>query len=144
MAGLFVRATTAQVATGTSAKTILQIVAAANHRIKIPKVSVSFEGVTPTDPPIQVVLMRQSTAGTMSSLTPVKDNDSDDETLQTTAQHTATVEPTSGDIIETKLCHPQGRVDFIGPFTVKGGGRLGVVVTASVGIDCVASALIEE
>jgi len=87
--------------------------------------------------------MRQSTAGTMSALTPSKYNDSDDETLQTTAQHTASAEPTSGDILETQLIHPQGRGVF-GPFTVKGGGRLGVVVTASVSVDCVVSAQIEE
>jgi len=143
MAGLFARATTAQVATGTSAKTILQLVAASNHRIVVPRITVSFEGVTATDAPIQVVVMRQSTAGTMSALTPSKYNDSDDETLQTTAQHTASAEPTSGDILETQLIHPQGRGVF-GPFTVKGGGRLGVVVTASVSVDCVVSAQIEE
>lgn len=143
MAGVRGRATTAQVATGTSAKTILQLVAASNHRIIVPRITISFEGVTPTDPPIQVVVMRQSTAGTMSALTPSKDTDSYDETLQTTAQHTATVEPTSGDILETQLIHPQGRGVF-GPFVVKGGGRLGVVVTASVSIDCVVAAQFEE
>lgn len=144
MAGVRGRANTAQVATGTSAKTILQLVAASNHRIVVPRITVSFEGVTSTDAPIQVVVMRQSTAGTMSSLTLTKDNDSDDETLQTTAQHTATVEPTSGDILETQLIHPQGGRGVFGPFVVKGGGRLGVVVTASVSIDCVVSAQFEE
>lgn len=143
MAGLRFRANTAQVATGTSAKTILQLVAASNHRVLVPRISVSFEGVTATDPPIQVVIMKQTTAGTMSSLTLVKDNDNDDETLQTTAQHTATAEPTSSDIKETRLVHPQGNRDF-GPFIIPGGQRLGVVVTASVSIDCVVTALCEE
>lgn len=143
MAGLRVRANTAQVATGTSLKTIMQIVAAANHRIVIPQISVSFEGVTTTDAPIDVQIMRQSTAGTMSALTLTKDNDSDDETIQTTAQHTATVEPTAGDVLARKLVHPQGRADF-GPFTVKGGGKLGITTTAGVSVDCIVSALIEE
>lgn len=143
MAGLRVRANTAQVATGTSLKTIMQIVAAANHRVVIPQISVSFEGVTTTDAPIDVQIMRQSTAGTMTSLTLTKDNDSDDETIQTTAQHTATVEPTAGDVLARKLVHPQGRADF-GPFVVKGGGRLGITTTAGVSVDCIVSALIEE
>lgn len=143
MAGLRVRANTAQVATGTSLKTILQIVAASNHRVVVPIITVSFEGVTATDAPIDVQIMRQSTAGTMTSLTLTKDNDSDDETIQTTAQHTATVEPTAGDVLARKLVHPQGRADF-GPFVVKGGGKLGVVVTAAVSVDCIVSAMIEE
>lgn len=149
MAGLRVRANTAQIATGTALKTILQIVAAANHRIVIPRISISFEGVTPTDAPIDVQIMRQSTAGTDpgGALTLTKDNDSDDETIQTTAQYgpagTWTAEPTAGDVLDRRLVHPQGRADF-GPFTVKGGGRLGVVVTAAVSIDCIASAAIEE
>lgn len=143
MAGLLVRANTAQVATGTSLKTIMQIVAASNHRIVIPIISVSFEGISATDAPIDVQIMRQSTAGTMSSLTLAKDNDADDETIQTTAQHTATAEPTAGDVLARKLVHPQGRADF-GPFVVKGGGRLGITTTAGVSVDCVVSALIEE
>lgn len=143
MAGVRGRATTSQVATGTGTKTILQLVAAANHRVIVPKITISFEGVTATDPPIQVVVLRQTTAGTMSALTPSKDNSGDDETLQTTAQHTATAEPTASDILETQLIHPQGRGIF-GPFVMIGGSRLGVAVTASVGIDCVVSAAFEE
>lgn len=143
MAGLRFRANTAQVATGTSAKTILQLVAAANHRVVVPRISISFEGVTPTDAPIQVVIRKQTDAGTMTSLTLVKDNDNDDETLQTTAQHTATAEPSASDILETRLVHPQGSRDF-GPFVIPGGDRIGVVVTAGVSIDCVVSALCEE
>lgn len=149
MAGLRFRGNTPQIATGTALKTILQIVAAANHRVIIPAFSVSFEGITPTDAPIQVDVQRQSSAGTGpgGALTLVKDNDSDDETLQTTAQYgpsgTWTVEPTAGDVLARKLVHPQGRADF-GPFVIKGGGRLAVVVTAPVSIDCTVSTAGEE
>lgn len=144
MSGVKFRANTAQVATGTAAKTIMQLVAASNHRIIVSKIVVSFEGVTATDAPIQVRVLRQTTAGTMSSLTPVKDSDSDDETLQTTAQHTATVEPTAGDVLESQLVHPQSSRVFVGPYIVKGGGRLGVEVTSGVNIDCIVSAYGEE
>lgn len=144
MSGVKFRANTAQVATGTAVKTIMQLVAASNHRIIVNKIVVSFEGVTATDAPIQVRVLRQTTAGTMTSLTPVKDSDSDDETLQTTAQHTATVEPTAGDVLESQLVHPQSSRVFVGPYIVKGGGRLGVEVTSGVSIDCIVSAYGEE
>jgi hypothetical protein len=144
MSGVGFRANTAQVATGTSAKTILQVVAAANHRIVVNKIVVSFEGVTVTDAPIQVRVLRQSTAGTMSALTLVKDDSTDDETLQTTGLHTATAEPTAGDVLESQMVHPQSSRVFVGPYVVPGGGRLGVEVTAAVGVDCIVSAYGEE
>lgn len=143
MSGVGFRANTAQVATGTSAKTILQIVAASNHRVVVNKIVVSFEGVTVTDAPIQVRVLRQSTAGTMSALTLVKDGDTA-ETLEVSAQHTASAEPTAGDVLESQLVHPQSSRVFVGPYTIPGGGRLGVEVTAAVGVDCVVSAYGEE
>ena len=148
MAGLRGRAVTAQIATGTSAKTLLQLIAASNHRTLVREVHISFEGVTATDAPIQVRILRQSTAGTMSSLTLVKNSDSDDETLQTTALHTASAEPTAGDVLLSRFVHPQGGFSLILPpgreFVIKGGGRLGVEVTASVGVDALVSAEFEE
>jgi hypothetical protein len=143
MSGVGFRANTAQVATGTSAKTILQIVAASNHRVVLNTIVVSFEGVTVTDAPIQVRVLRQSTAGTMSALTLVKDGDTA-ETLEVSAQHTASAEPTAGDVLESQMVHPQSSRVFVGPYVVPGGGRLGVEVTAAVGVDCIVSAYGEE
>lgn len=143
MSGVGFRANTAQVATGTSAKTIMQIIAASNHRVVLNKIVVSFEGVTVTDAPIQVRVLRQSTAGTMSALTLVKDGDTA-ETLEVTATHTASAEPTAGDVLESQLVHPQSSRVFVGPYIIPGGGRLGVEVTAAVGVDCIVSAYGEE
>lgn len=143
MSGVGFRANTAQVATGTAAKTILQVVAASNHRVVLNKIVVSFEGVTVTDAPIQVRVLRQTTAGTMSALTLVKDGDTA-ETLEVTAQHTASAEPTAGDVLESQMVHPQSSRVFVGPYVVPGGGRLGVEVTAAVGVDCIISAYGEE
>lgn len=144
MAQLFGRANTPQVAlSAATAKTALQLIAAANHRVNVQRISVSFEGVSTTDAPVQVDIYRQSTAGTVSALTLVKENSGDDETLQTTASHTATVEPTNGDLVERRLVHPQSRADF-GPFIIPGGGRLGVVLTAPNAVDAVVAAKFEE
>jgi hypothetical protein len=127
------------IATGTALKTLLQLVAAANHRVVITEIGISFHGVTPTDAPILVQAMRQTTAGTMSAATPVKRNSTDDETLQTTAQHTATVEPTAGDVLKQWAIHPQGGLVYQPApgeeIVVPGGGKLGITVTAGVSIN---------
>ena len=143
MSGVLFNANTGEVTTGTSAKTIIQIVAASNHRVFIKCVDVSFKGIVVTDAPIYVRVLRQTTAGTMSALTPTKGNNADDETLQTTAQHTATAEPTAGDVLKSREIHPQMSGRF-GPFWMPGGTKLGVEVTAGVSTSCVVSVEGEE
>jgi len=141
-------ANTAEVAlTAATAKTVLQIVAASNHKIKILEWGVYFDGVSVTAEPVQVRLLRQSTAGTMSSLTPVK-RSTDSEALQTTAQHTATGEPTPGDVLEVKEIHPQSGYEKIFPMgqeiKVPGGGRIGIECTAPAGVNVRAQIAFEE
>lgn len=144
MAGIIGRVSTPQISlSAATAKTVLQLIAAANHRVKVSRVSVSFEGTSPTDAPAQVDIYTQSNGGTMTANNPVKDNAADDETLQTTATRNASAEPTAGDLLDSRLCHPQSRVD-LGPFVIPGGGRIGVKVTAPNAVDCIASAVFEE
>lgn len=142
-------ATTAEIAlTAATAKTVLQLVAATNHRVKVLSWGVYFDGVTSTAEPVQVRLLRQTTAGTMTSLTPVKRDNSLSETLLTTAQHTATAEPTAGDVLEAKEVHPQGGYEKLYPFgqevIIGGGGRLGIELTAPAGVNVRAEVIFEE
>ena len=148
MAGVRWAAVTAEVATGTAVKTIIQVLAAAQQRMLIKEWSVSFEGVSNTGTPIEVDVLRQSTAGTMTALTPVKINADDGETLQVTAQHTATAEPTAGDVLFREKVHPQTGYTWQAPFggeiPINGGDRLGIRVTADASIGCVCRFLGEE
>ena len=149
MAGVRCSAQTVQVTTGTSIITLLQLAAAANHRVLVKEISVSFNGTSNTATPILVQVKRQTTAGTMSALTPVKDNPADNaETLQTTAQYNATVEPSAGDILFTEQVHPQGGYTWQAPFggdiVIPGGGRLGIAVTAGASVSAVARIVYEE
>lgn len=143
MAGVGFSAVTGEVATGSgSAKTLIQVVAASNHALEIDKIEISFDGTSSTAEPIKVDILRQTTAGTMSSLTPVKyPADDYDETLQVTAQHTATVEPTAGDIIDSFEVHPQLGKETIYAYAEKikvgGGDRLGVRVTAGASVNAI-------
>ena len=148
MAGIRAIAQTAKVVTGTSAKTVLQLVAPANQRLLVKEWSLSFDGTSNSATPILVRVLRQTDAGTMSALSPVKDNSSDAETLQSSAQHTATVEPSAGNVLASEQVHPQGGYTWQAPFggdiVVPGGTRLGIEVTAGASVDVVARMVYEE
>ena len=138
MAGIELIATQPDITSGVSIKTLIHLLAAAQHRIKIKGWGVFCKGVVTTDAPLLVQLIRQSTAGTMSALTLVKKDTSVAETLQTTATHTATVEPGVTNILKSIDVHPQsGFSEFFplgGEIIVVGAGRLGISVTAGVSI----------
>ena len=148
MAGVNAVAQTVQITTGTSLITLMQLLAATNQRVKVKEISVSFNGVSNTGVPILVEVLRQTSAGTMSALTLVKENSSDSETLQTTAQYNATVEPSASSIVMTEQVHPQGgflwQAPFGGEIIVPGAGRLGLRVTAGVSVSAMARMVFEE
>lgn len=148
MSGNRIKAVTGQIATGTSTKTLLQVVAASNHKVLIDEISISFEGTSNTATPIKVDVLRQTTAGTMSALTIVKDPDDFDEIIQATAQHTATAEPTAGDVLLSEHVHPQQGYTWQAPFgrsiSIGGGDRLGIRVTAGASVNAIARVSGEE
>lgn len=131
-----------------TAKTVLQIVAPSNHRLKVLRWGVFFDGTTVGNEPVLVEIVRQSTAGTMSALTLVKNDDSIAETIQSTAQHTATAEPTSGDVIDIAKVHPQSPWVVLFPLgqelKVGGGDRLGIRCTAADAVQVVGMFVVEE
>jgi len=134
--------------TAATAKTVLQIVAATNHRVKVLGIELFFKGTSTTDTPVKVRILRQTDAGTTSAATPVANDNSIDETLQTTGRHTATVEPTAGDVLKMWEVHPQSGLIYCFPIgeeiIVKGGGRLGVECTAAQAQTCAANFIFEE
>jgi hypothetical protein len=137
MAGLRWRASSGEEAlTAATAETVLQIVAAANHRVKITEYSISFKGTSATDTPVFCRILRQTGAGTSSAGTIAKDNPGDDETLQTTTRVDFTAEPASDDaVIDEFEVHPQTGAKVFMPLgqeiIVAGGGRVGFKFTAA-------------
>lgn len=148
MAGILFSAQAPEMTTGTSKITLLQIVAPTNQRIKVKEISVSFKDTVNTDAPINVAVLRQTTAGTMSALTLQKLNESDAETLQSTAQYLATSEPTGTSEVLGEEVHPQGGYTWQAPFggeiIVEGGHRLGIAVTAGTSTTAKARMICEE
>jgi hypothetical protein len=149
MAALQGQAATAEIALSAGvAKTVLQLVAAANHRVKVLGFHVGFDGVSTTAEPVQVRLLRQTTAGTMTALTPTKRDDSIADSLLTTAQHTATAEPTAGDVLEAREVHPQSGWEVWYPLgaepIIGGADRVGIECTAPAAVNVRATLIFEE
>ena len=148
MAGKVGVAQIAGVSTGTAAKTLLQLVAAANHPIKIAELSVGFKGTSNSASPVTVKLIRQSDAGTTSALTINDNNDSDGDTFDTTGRHTATAEPTGTTVVRVYTLHQQTSMAISFPEDTRphvgAGDRLGLVVTSADDINCDASMVFVE
>jgi hypothetical protein len=129
-------------------KTVLQAVAPANQRVACRGWSISFDGTSGAAEPVQVDLLFQTTAGTMSAATPVSEDGLGAETIQVTAQKNATAEPTSGGVIRRYEVHPQTGMEMrYSPdeeILIKGGARLGLRVTAPAIVNCVAHFSLEE
>jgi hypothetical protein len=131
MAGLYFTVKPAAVITlvASATRTLLQVIAPSNHRVLVHRLEISFNGVTAADPPALLELLIQTTAGTMSALTPVPDDATYDETIQSTAQHTATSEPTASTIKWAGYSHTQNGLIIPGPWVIPGGTRLGLRYT---------------
>lgn len=125
--------------TGTVAKTVLQVVAASNVRARIKRLRVGFFGTSATTVPALVELVRQTDAGTMTGNNPTRTAPGA-ETLQTTGQRNATVEPTSTTVVWSQGVHQQDAREFvINDMLLAGGERLGLRITSPDNVDVVAN-----
>jgi len=88
-------------------KTLLQIVTPTNIGVAVKGFSVTFDSSPGTVAP-EVDLLIQTTAGTMSSATPQKEDQRISDSIQTTAQKTATAEPTAGAVLRRYMTQPGG------------------------------------
>lgn len=143
MAGIQCLAQQSEVAlTAATAKTVLQIKAPANQRVKILEWGVYSDGIDPLAAAVEVTLVRQTSAGTMSAVTVTKLTPGS-ETVQTTASHTATAEPTpspaGGNIMDVAEYHPQSGYEKILPMgseiILAGGEYAGIVCTAPAAVN---------
>lgn len=148
MAGVKLHATSGEVqlVPNGNPKTILQIAAAAGHRVRIAGWGVSIKGTGTTDVPVLVSVVRQtSIVGTgMTNITTtnlVKKNDADPETIQSLLWQGAltnvanTAEPTFGSLVEEWEIQPQtGQRMFYPPgdeLWIPNGERLGFRTTTA-------------
>lgn len=123
------RAAAVAIAAGV-AETILQLIAAANHRVALTSYNMNGSGISNTEQPGEWDLIRQTTGGTSSAGTVTQEDDSIAETLLTTSLITFTVEPTSTDIVRSHTVHPQTSLNLKEQFSrekiIGGGDRMGL------------------
>lgn len=133
---------------GATPKTVLMLTAPANHRAKILGWSVGFDGTVAGNEPVVVELVRYTTSGTFTSVTPKPCDDDLTETFQSTGGANASAEPTASDIIAVKEVHPQTAYEVLYPFgqeiKVKGSGRVGIRCTAPQAVNCFPEIRFEE
>jgi hypothetical protein len=139
MAGLLFNAPCPESAFSTSAKTMLVILAPANQRVKIREWSASFIGTSNAAQPIRVETYANATSlGTGTSIVPIKNNQADTESIQTTGNYNCSVEPTGTPGLDrTEEVHPQTGYTWQAPYgaetLVAGGQRYALRVTAAAG-----------
>ena len=99
----------------TGPQTGMQLLAAANHKVKITEIGISGQGVSNTDAPLNVQLLRQTTSGTCSASTEVLLDADAGVTIQTVATEDCSSEPTAGDILHRWFIHPQAGMVWVPP-----------------------------
>jgi len=141
MAGLLCSAASAAgvaIPGGSVARTLVQLTAATNQRIKIKRFGATFAGTDPTKARIQVFIARQDILlpNSPANITPQKLDPAAQESIQTTAVGTqGGVETT---VTNQRLLpmgsHPQSGYESVNSFgdeiIVPGGQRIGLVVVA--------------
>lgn len=114
----------------TVVKTPLQIQAPTNQSVKVLGWGVYFDGISATAKPIDVRVLRQTSAGTASTGTS-KTLNGRAESILSTSRHTFTAEPTNAsEELDRVAVHPQGWYEVRFPagqeIIIPGAGYLGI------------------
>lgn len=138
---------TAPIALSSSQTKTVLLLAAGAPTCELHEVSCSFDGVLATATKARLELFRYTTGGTMTSLTPVK-LDSSSGACVATGFHTATAEPTTGDLLFAELVHLQSgytwRVSGLG-IRLNNGEYVGLrIVNGSTATNCLPRMIFEE
>lgn len=113
-------------------KTVLQLLAAANHRIKIKGYSLTIGGIIVKD--IQLRVLLQTTAGTPGSTPTITKTTGADETVQTVAKSTFSAEPSEGNVLQHKFLQSSYEKIFpLGGELIIAGGSYVAISVKSVG-----------
>lgn len=152
MASVYSATTEGEVAlSAATARTVIQLVGATTCKARILEFGVSFDGISGTAEPVQVRIIRQSTAGTFTAASEVSWDDPDAPAASCAAGHSFTsTEPTSAGVLAHYEVHPQtgiviqyplGREPVLDNATTS---RIGIVCTAPATVNAVAYIVWEE
>ena len=145
---LYIARVSALALSAATTRTVLQVVSASSRRLAIKEWGISFDGADATKTPILVEILRQTTAGTSSSLTLVQNDPGDPAPLASALQGFSSTEPTSGDVLWSEYITPAGGFDRVQlplgeEIGVAVSTRLGLRVTTASGVTANAAAYIK-
>lgn len=130
-----------------TAMTLLQAASPSDKRLRVVSFSISFNSVTSSDVPVTVDLLRQTNAGTGTSVTPAKiDGSSPASTATCLRSHSS--EPSSGDVLWSGFVTPVGGLFVMNfapgeePVVDASGGyqpRIGLRATAPSAVSAIAT-----
>jgi hypothetical protein len=148
MSGVGFTCVTGEVAGITTAKTIIGLAAAANHRVHIKAIKLGFKGTAVANEPVTVEYIRFTSNGTGTDGTALKRDADASETLEASFKHTYTVEPTGVTVLESFPLHPQGvwgeYLPIEAPIPVSGGDFWGIRITADDSVTGMATIVCDE
>ena len=144
----------AEVATGVTAKTLLQLQAPADQAVDISEIALQVTGVNNSHKPMKLELVRQDDAGAGSAAATIEHPAKSSEsafTLQTAAIESIETEPVetaSGEVLRTWFAHPQLGMVYMAKdrdeLVVEDAGRLGLRITADNSINVAGYITFEE
>ena len=123
-----------------TAKTVLNIASPATIRMRVTGIQISFDGVTAGNAPVLVELLRQTSAGTVTAVTPAATDPAAPAALGTAGKN-ASAEPTGPTVIKTFRLSPNGGTAFVplvgaDMITVPVSGFFGIRCTAANNVNC--------
>jgi hypothetical protein len=150
MAGIIVEyPVTSTALLAATAKTVCQVTAPTNQRLKVIGFGFYTDGVAPTAVPVQLRILRQTTAGTGSAITAAIAEQGLTETVQSSALGNHSAEPTAGAVLRVisipvfmgqyEISLPAGQEIYIG-----GAGRLGFEMNAPAAVNVRGFVRVEE
>lgn len=124
----------------TTAKTVIEITAASNHRVLIEEISFMFDGVTVSNQPVFVEEIVIGTTGTGTGGTVNKRGDYG-ETPELSYKYNMSAEPTGITVVKRYNIHPQAGIliplPITRPIPIPGGDLWGLRMTANENVNVV-------
>lgn len=122
-------------------KTIATLIAAANIRVALQAITLTFDGTSNTAVPVEIHLQRITSDGTGTGQNPQKKDSDISSALVTTGKVNYTVEPTytANAFMLSEFIHPQAGAQYPlplpGEIIIPGGGLIGLWCNAPAGVD---------
>jgi len=130
-----------------SDKTVLTVTAPTNWQVKLLGFSISFDGTSVVEKPVEVRLYRLTADIVGTPVAPVALGNIQ-ETVQTSGNSDATAEPTLGTLLESYDIHPQAGYEVKYPkgeeIIIPPDGMVGITVLAAAGVNCRVKMICEE